>query len=124
MADKVGREKTKWCAGCHDPVVLFSGKMGKATLQKFTYDDFEAQQGLTCMSCHSIAQVKDVGQRLLRHRGSKQYPFAFASNRYLHEVNKLLIRMEPSLHRQTFIKPVMRQPEFCSTCHKVALFRP
>ena len=125
MADKVGREKTKWCAGCHDPVVLFSGKMGKATLHKFTYDDFEAQQGLTCMSCHSIAQVKDTsGNGSYVIEESKQYPFAFSSNRYLHEVNKLLIRMEPSLHRQTFLKPFMRTPEFCSTCHKVALLPP
>ena len=29
--------------------------------------------------------------------------------------------MEPSLHRKTFMKPFMRTPEFCSTCHKVAL---
>ena len=125
MADTVGREKTKWCAGCHDPVVLFSGKMGKATLHKFTYDDFEAQQGLTCMSCHSIAQVKDIsGNGSYVIEESKQYPFAFAKNPWLHQVNKLLIRMEPSLHRQTFMKPFMRQPEFCSTCHKVALLPP
>ncbi|HET7451425.1 MAG TPA: tetratricopeptide repeat protein [Thermoanaerobaculia bacterium] len=125
MADSVGREKTKWCAGCHDPVVLFSGKMGKATLHKFTYDDFEAQQGLTCMSCHSIAQVKDLsGNGSYVIEESKQYPFAFARNRYLHAVNKLLIRMEPSLHRQTFMKPFMRTPAFCSTCHKVALLPP
>ncbi len=125
MADTVGREKTKWCAGCHDPVVLFSGKMGKATLHKFTYDDFEAQQGLTCMSCHSVAQIKDIsGNGSYVIEESKQYPFAFSKNRYLHAVNKLLIRMEPSLHRQTFMKPFMRQPEFCSTCHKVALLPP
>ena len=29
--------------------------------------------------------------------------------------------MEPSLHRKTFLKPFHRTPEFCSTCHKVAL---
>jgi tetratricopeptide (TPR) repeat protein len=125
MADRVGREKTKWCAGCHDPVVLFSGKMGKATLHKFTYDDFEAQQGLTCMSCHSIVQIKDVsGNGSYVIEESKQYPFAFSRNRALHELNKLLIRMEPSLHRQTFLKPFHRTPEFCSACHKVALLPP
>jgi tetratricopeptide (TPR) repeat protein len=125
MADRVGREKTKWCAGCHDPVVLFSGKMGKATLHKFSYDDFEAQQGLTCMSCHSIAQVKDLtGNASYVIEESKQYPFAFSKNPYLSAVNRLLIRMEPSLHRKTFLKPFMRTPEFCSTCHKVALLPP
>ena len=125
MADQVGREKTKWCAGCHDPVVLFTGQMGKATMASFSYDQFEAQQGLTCMACHSIAEVKDVrGNGGYVVEESKQYPFAFTGSKALKEVNKLLIRMEPSLHRQTFMKPFMRTPEFCATCHKVALLPP
>lgn len=125
MADQVGREKTKWCAGCHDPVVLFSGKMGKATLNSFTYDDVEAQQGLPCMGCHSIVEVKDTrGNGGYVIEESKQYPFAFTKNPVLKEVNQLLIRMEPSLHRATFLKPFMREPEFCSACHKVALLPP
>ena len=125
MADRVGREKTKWCSGCHDPVVLFTGQMGKATMATFSYDQFEAQQGLTCMSCHSIAEVKDLrGNGGYVIEESKQYPFAFSKNKALQEVNKLLIRMEPSLHRQTFMKPFMRTPEFCSTCHKVGLLPP
>ena len=125
MADRVGREKTKWCAGCHDPVVLFTGQMGKATMASFSYDQFEAQQGLTCMACHSIAEVKDVrGNGGYVVEESKQYPFAFTKSKALKEVNKLLIRMEPSLHRQTFMKPFMRTPEFCATCHKVGLLPP
>lgn len=122
MADQVGRERTKWCSGCHDPVVLFTGQMGKATQASFSYDSWEAQQGLTCMSCHSIAEVKDVGGNgAYVIEESKQYPFAFSSSPPLRWVNRLLIRMEPSLHRKTFMKPFMRTPEFCSTCHKVAL---
>ncbi|MCA1580599.1 MAG: tetratricopeptide repeat protein [Acidobacteria bacterium] len=122
MADRVGRERTKWCSGCHDPVVLFTGQMGAATQAKFSYDSWEAQQGLTCMSCHSITEVKDVkGNGSYVIEESKQYPFAFSKNKTLQAVNQLLIRMEPSLHRKTFLKPVMRTPEFCSSCHKVAL---
>ncbi|HEY2798534.1 MAG TPA: tetratricopeptide repeat protein [Thermoanaerobaculia bacterium] len=122
MADRVGRERTKWCSGCHDPVVLFTGQMGAATQAAFSYDSFEAQQGLTCMSCHSITEVKDVkGNGSYVIEESKQYPFAFSKNPALAAVNRLLIRMEPSLHRKTFLKPVMRTPEFCSTCHKVSL---
>ncbi len=122
MADEVGRERTKWCSGCHDPVVLFTGQMGKATQASFSYDSFEAQQGLTCMSCHSIAEVKDVtGNGAYVIEESKQYPFAFSRVPALRAVNRLLIRMEPSLHRKTFLKPFMRTPEFCSTCHKVSL---
>jgi Flp pilus assembly protein TadD len=122
MADRVGRERTKWCSGCHDPVVLFTGQMGAATQARFSYDAFEAQQGLTCMSCHSIVEVKDTkGNGGYVIEEAKQYPFAFSKNKVLKEINKLLIRMEPSLHRKTFLKPVHRSPEFCSTCHKVAL---
>jgi tetratricopeptide (TPR) repeat protein len=122
MADRVGRERTKWCSGCHDPVVLFTGQMGKATQASFSYDSWEAQQGLTCMSCHSIAEIKDVkGNGAYVIEESKQYPFAFSELGALRAVNRLLIRMEPSLHRKTFLKPFMREPEFCSTCHKVGL---
>ena len=121
-ADRVGRERTKWCSGCHDPVVLFTGQMGAATQAKFSYDSWEAQQGLTCMSCHSIVEVKDVkGNGSYVIEEAKQYPFAFSKNKTLQAVNRLLIRMEPSLHRTTFLKPVHRTPEFCSSCHKVAL---
>jgi tetratricopeptide (TPR) repeat protein len=122
MADRVGRERTKWCSGCHDPVVLFTGQMGAATQAAFSYDSWEAQQGLTCMSCHSIAEVKDVGGNgSYVIEESKQYPFAFSDSATLRAVNRLLIRVEPSLHRKTFLKPFMRTPEFCSMCHKVAL---
>ena len=122
MADRVGRERTKWCSGCHDPVVLFTGQMGSATQASFSYDSWEAQQGLTCMSCHSITEVKDVrGNGSYVIEDSRQYPFAFSQNPTLAAVNRLLIRMEPSLHRKTFMKPFMRTPEFCSACHKVAL---
>jgi hypothetical protein len=122
MADRVGRERTKWCSGCHDPVVLFTGQMGAATQANFSYDSWEAQQGLTCMSCHSIAEIKDLrGNGSYVIEESKQYPFAFSKNKTLAAVNRLLIRMEPSLHRKTFLKPFHRTPEFCSTCHKVEL---
>ena len=122
MADQVGRERTKWCSGCHDPVVLFTGQMGKATQAKFSYDSWEAQQGLPCMGCHSIVEIKDVrGNGAYVIEESKQYPFAFSRNETLRAINRLLIRMEPSLHRKTFLKPFHRTPEFCSTCHKVAL---
>ncbi|HEV2063149.1 MAG TPA: tetratricopeptide repeat protein, partial [Thermoanaerobaculia bacterium] len=122
MADRVGRERTKWCSGCHDPVVLFTGQMGAATQAKFSYDAFEGQQGLTCMSCHSIVEVKDAkGNGSYVIEEAKQYPFAFSENAVLKDINRLLIRMEPSLHRKTFLKPLHRTPEFCSACHKVAL---
>src|SRR5260370_30349916 len=122
MAGRVVRRPTTSCPGCHEPVVLFTGQMGAATQAKFSYDSFEAQQGLTCMSCHSIVEVKDTkGNGGYVIEEARQYPFTYSDNAALKQVNKLLIRMEPSLHRKTFLKPLHRTPEFCAACHKVAL---
>ena len=35
------------------------GADGRGDAGEFSYDSWEAQQGLTCMSCHSIAEIKD-----------------------------------------------------------------
>ena len=89
----VGRERTKWCSGCHDPVVLFTGQMGAATQAAFSYDSWEAQQGLTCMSCHSIAEVKDAeGNGALRHRGVQ------AVSRSPSRDNEALRARQPAAH--------------------------
>ena len=37
----------------------------------------------------------------------------------MREVSKQLIKAKPAFHKATFLKPVHRTAEFCSTCHKV-----
>jgi hypothetical protein len=58
MQDTVGTRPSKWCGGCHDPAVLYSGKMD--TPIKQIVHTPEAQAGLGCMMCHSIADVKST----------------------------------------------------------------
>ena len=48
-----------------------------------------------------------------------QYPFAFSTSPFLQYVNRQLVKAKPAFHRRTFLKPVHRTAEFCSTCHKV-----
>jgi hypothetical protein len=36
-------------------------------------------------------------------------------------VNRQLVKSKPELHKQTFLKPLHKTAEFCSTCHKVHL---
>jgi formate-dependent nitrite reductase cytochrome c552 subunit len=55
MQDVVGTKPSKWCGGCHDPAVLFSGLMDTPIRQ--IVDRPEAHAGLGCMMCHSIVQV-------------------------------------------------------------------
>src|SRR5581483_3754984 len=56
-----------------------------------------------------------------------EYPplheLASSKNRYLHALDSFLTYLNPKPHKQTFLKPFMRQQsaEFCSACHKVHL---
>jgi len=58
MQDTVGTQPSKWCGGCHDPAVLYSGLMD--TPIKQIVHRPESQAGLGCMMCHSIANVKST----------------------------------------------------------------
>ena len=58
MQDTVGTKPSKWCGGCHDPAVLYAGLMD--TPIKQIVHRPEAQAGLGCMMCHSIADVKST----------------------------------------------------------------
>ncbi|MGH9556278.1 MAG: multiheme c-type cytochrome, partial [Terriglobales bacterium] len=61
MQEVVGTKPSKWCGGCHDPALLFSGKMD--TPIKEIIDTPEAQAGLGCVMCHSMVKVKSsMGQ--------------------------------------------------------------
>ncbi len=53
MQDTIGPKPSKWCGGCHDPAVLYSGLMD--TPIKQIVHRPESQAGLGCMMCHSIA---------------------------------------------------------------------
>src|SRR5438034_4848896 len=58
MQEVAGTKASKWCGGCHDPAVLYSGLMD--TPIKQIVHRPEAQAGLGCMMCHSIVQVKST----------------------------------------------------------------
>jgi len=109
---------SRWCAGCHDPVPLFSGAFGRADFD--TERDPTGQAGLTCTACHAIEQVNSTrGNGDYTIAEPRHYPFAFSASPALRELSKQLVKAKPAFHRATFLKPVHRTAEFCSTCHKV-----
>ncbi len=122
MQDTVGTRPSKWCGGCHDPAVLYAGKMDRP-IKEFVHSP-EAQAGLGCMMCHSIAKVKStMGQADFYLEYPKLHEMAASKNpvvRYLHDV---ITKLNPEPHRRVFLKPFMREQtaEFCSSCHKVHL---
>ncbi|MGA9474823.1 MAG: tetratricopeptide repeat protein [Terriglobales bacterium] len=122
MQDTVGTRPSKWCGGCHDPAVLYAGKMD-TPIKQFVHSP-EAQAGLGCMMCHSIANVKStMGQADFYLEYPRLHELAASKNpvvRYFHDV---ITKLNPEPHRRVFLKPFMREQtaEFCSSCHKVHL---
>jgi len=122
MQDTVGTKPSKWCGGCHDPAVLYSGMMD--TPIKEIVHRPEAQAGLGCMMCHSIAKVKStMGQGDFYLEYPRLHELAATQNPVARALHDFLVRLNPEPHRRVFLKPFMRNQtaEFCSSCHKVHL---
>jgi Flp pilus assembly protein TadD len=122
MQDVAGVKPSKWCAGCHDPALLYSGMMD--TPIKQIVDRPEARAGLSCMMCHSIVHVKSTmgqGDYVLEY--PKLHALAASPNPLMRGLHDFMVRLNPEPHRRVFLKPFMRNqvPEFCSECHKVHL---
>jgi cytochrome c-type biogenesis protein CcmH/NrfG len=122
MQDTIGTKPSKWCGGCHDPAVLYAGKMDRP-IKEFVHAP-EAQAGLGCMMCHSIAKVKStMGQADFYLEYPRLHELAANNNPVVRSLHDFLIKLNPEPHRRVFLKPFMRNQtaEFCSACHKVHL---
>ncbi len=122
MQDVSGTQASKWCGGCHDPAVLYSGKMD-TPIRQIVHQP-ESQAGLGCMMCHSIAKVKStMGQADFYLEYPKLHELAASKNPVVRRLHDFLINLNPEPHRRVFLKPFMRTQtaEFCSSCHKVHL---
>ena len=122
MQDVVGTRPSKWCGGCHDPAVLFSGMMD--TPIREIVDRPEAHTGIGCVGCHSIVAVKSTmgqGDYVLEY--PPLHRWVASPNPGLRFLHDFLVKVDPEPHRRAFLKPFVRQQpaEFCSTCHKVHL---
>ncbi len=112
--------RSRWCAGCHDPVPFFSGRFDDPAFDDVR--DTTAHAGITCTVCHAITNVNSVvGNGDYTIEEPMHYPFALSENRLLQWVNKQLVKAKPAFHKRTFLKPFHQEAEFCSVCHKVHL---
>jgi len=122
MQEVAGVRSSKWCAGCHDPALLYSGLFD--TPIKQIVDRPESRAGLGCLMCHSIVRVKStMGQGDFFLEYPKLHELAASDNPVMRSLHDFMVRLNPEPHRRTFLKPFMRADtaEFCSSCHKVHL---
>jgi tetratricopeptide (TPR) repeat protein len=110
----------QWCGGCHDPVPLLSGRLGEPGFDDVA--DPTAHAGITCTVCHAVTEVHTLaGNGGYTVAEPEHYPFTSSESAVLQWINGQLIRAKPDFHRQSFLKPVHRSAEFCSSCHKVSI---
>jgi Flp pilus assembly protein TadD len=117
------RQRSQWCAGCHDPAIMMAGNMTK----DIDPNSPESQAGLTCLACHLMDEVHGVGGNgNYRINDGLPSPYLFnqAKGGVLAEVHDLLVKSKPDVHKKDMLKPVFRTSEYCGTCHKVSLDSP
>jgi len=113
------RGASRFCAGCHDLVPLFSGVFDDPG---FDATHPTASAGITCSGCHAITGVNSPrGNGDYTIEEPTQYPFAYSDSPLLQWVNRQLVKAKPDFHKAVFLKPIHGQPEFCGVCHKVFL---
>jgi Tfp pilus assembly protein PilF len=122
MQSVAGVTASKWCAGCHDHALLFTGLMNRPIAE--VIDTPEARVGLGCVSCHAIVDVQDtMGQGGFTIEYPALHDLATSDNPLLTAIHDFLIKLDPEPHRRTFLKPLHQgdSSAFCSSCHKVHL---
>ena len=125
MQEVVGTRPSKWCAGCHDHAMLFSGRFDEPAAQQI--ETPEAHAGLSCTSCHAITRVHGtMGQGGFEIEYLPVHDMAASPSSALRAVHDKLLKLAPRPHREAFLKPFHRDQtaEFCSSCHKVHLDAP
>ena len=113
-----GIEFTRHCESCHTPIALFSGALAKDKPRQeapFTSMDDE---GVTCTVCHSItsARLNGTGSFTIRRPAllAKEDGTPIFGNFTDEQILADILG-----HKRAIMRPLMRTPEFCATCHKV-----
>lgn len=111
----------RWCASCHDAMVLYPGRMQDKKV--IDMDHPNAQAGITCLSCHAIDALRDIkGNGRVVMAEPDEYPFARSQSPIGQWIFKKLVKSKPEPHRRAMLKPTMHlTPEFCGACHKVGI---
>ncbi len=115
MAKELAPEATRYCAGCHDPIALFSGakNVGNETLSAEGADE-----GVSCLACHSMVQNDVRGNADYTVRPATRYLFEFREGRAAKVLNDFLIRAYPGQHVASYTRSLYKTAESCGACHK------
>ncbi|HEY6332247.1 MAG TPA: tetratricopeptide repeat protein [Blastocatellia bacterium] len=113
-----GIEPTRHCESCHTPVALFSGALTREDPKQeapFTALDDE---GVTCTVCHSIVEARLDGTGSYTIRRPALMAKEDGTPIFGDFTDEQILADIPA-HKRAVMRPLLRTPEFCATCHKV-----
>lgn len=115
MVEETAPEFTRYCAGCHDPISLFSGAKDAGNI---TLSVEGANEGSSCVICHSMVQTDIQGNGDYTVTPPQPYVYEWDEGAMARFLGDFLIRTYPWHHVQTYSRPLLKKPEFCAACHK------
>ena len=115
MVDEKDPQSTRYCAGCHDPISLFAGAKNQ---ENMTLSALGSDEGISCVSCHSIVQADVRGNADYTIRVQEPYLFEYHEGAFAKRVSDFLIRAYPRHHVEAYSQPLYKTTEFCAACHK------
>jgi hypothetical protein len=115
MAEQNGPESTRYCGGCHDPISLLSGS--KNLFAEDLTHRLGLQEGVSCLSCHSIRETDIQGNANYVITQPTSYLWQWDDQGLRRRLRDFLIRTYPAEHNR-LSKRMFKAPEYCAACHK------
>lgn len=106
-----GAPAARFCAGCHDPLLLVDDAIAQPELPQ---QQPAAQAGLPCLVCHSIKACQGT-------LGNAAYTLAAEAVPPPAERSSADLAASPSPHAARLRPAILGRPELCAACHKVGL---
>jgi hypothetical protein len=115
MAEQNGPESTRYCAGCHDPISLFSGN--KNIFAERLTGSHGWEEGVSCLACHAIRETDVKGNANYTVTQAASYLWQWKDAGAGRVARDFLIRTYPAEHNR-LSKRMFKAPEYCAACHK------
>ncbi|MBK8260762.1 MAG: hypothetical protein IPK80_05420 [Nannocystis sp.] len=103
--ERLGAERSRFCAGCHDPALLVDGAID----HPIDPLDPRAHVGVTCRTCHGIDHAT--------YDGNGSYRLADADLALPDPRDAASV----ARHRALVARPALRSGELCGSCHRAFL---
>lgn len=116
MGKQKGAIASRYCAGCHDPIGLFSGSANLYS-EELT-NDIGLDEGVSCLSCHSMTEADVQGNADYTITSPERYMFELKDGKMAKIISDFLIRAYPQKHVDSYSRTFYKTSEYCGSCHK------